>query len=333
MIIGLVMLIITMILMVVKKAAYNRWVLLALFRSFGLLSLSTWLHSAETTSRHWNAGGDIEDKVRAAIYLSWLGVLCAFIVFNLLLIIGAASSSVAPNHAKCKKAVTNANQAAAAAAAAATAQQDKLQGQVASLEERLKASMANDDSDAAQINHFKKLAAQRHEAGRALLAHKESQWNTERKELLGDIKEYEEALGELKDDAVEKKELVRSAREEFADMQKIIGISIKDGPAHGTLVSGVKAGSPAAMAGLQVNDVVEEVDGNDTGDREDLKNMLASSKPGDEVAFQINRNDAISSVMVVVGGQSKDKTKQYTLSEIRRVRRLANGIVKPSDLK
>jgi len=53
----------------------------------------------------------------------------------------------------------------------------------------------------------------------------------------------------------------------------------------GVLVTNVREGSPAAVAGLKKNDVIQQFDGKEVKTFEDLKRLLAVKKPGEVVTL------------------------------------------------
>lgn len=69
----------------------------------------------------------------------------------------------------------------------------------------------------------------------------------------------------------------------------------------GALISAVRAGGPAAAAGLQAGDVVLAVDGASVRDAADLLATVARIRPGREVDLQVWRGGAASQVKAVVG--------------------------------
>lgn len=69
----------------------------------------------------------------------------------------------------------------------------------------------------------------------------------------------------------------------------------------GALISAVRAGGPAAAAGLQAGDVVLAVDGAPVRDAADLLVTVARIRPGREVDLQVWRGGAASQLKAVVG--------------------------------
>ena len=63
--------------------------------------------------------------------------------------------------------------------------------------------------------------------------------------------------------------------------------------------------SPADKAGIKVNDIVLEMDGNKHADYRSLIDSISKKKVGDEVAFLIRRNDEEISVSAVLADRSK----------------------------
>ena len=74
-------------------------------------------------------------------------------------------------------------------------------------------------------------------------------------------------------------------------------------PSSGALVASVQAGSPAAKAGLQVNDVIVSVNGTTIATAEDLTAALHPLSPGDHVSVGIYRGSAQKTVDVTLGAR------------------------------
>ena len=68
--------------------------------------------------------------------------------------------------------------------------------------------------------------------------------------------------------------------------------------ATGVVISGVAAGSPADRAGLQGNDVVLKLNGHEIEDNNDLRNRVATIKPGTTVELSILRDGSMRNVSV-----------------------------------
>ncbi len=65
---------------------------------------------------------------------------------------------------------------------------------------------------------------------------------------------------------------------------------------EGALVAGVEPGSPAAQAGLQPGDVLQQIDGRPIVGSADLPAAVTLAQPGDKVALQVWRNGAARQV-------------------------------------
>jgi len=70
---------------------------------------------------------------------------------------------------------------------------------------------------------------------------------------------------------------------------------------HGSLVADVQAGSPAATAGIQISDVIVNVDGFDIYNPDELLARLVLHKPGDQVTLTVIRGGQNVSVPLTVG--------------------------------
>jgi membrane-associated protease RseP (regulator of RpoE activity) len=72
------------------------------------------------------------------------------------------------------------------------------------------------------------------------------------------------------------------------DEEAFLGVHLADGD-RGARVVGVRAGSPAAAAGIQVDDVVVEFDGEPVAEPADLVALVRGATPGDKVALEVVR--------------------------------------------
>jgi S1-C subfamily serine protease len=70
---------------------------------------------------------------------------------------------------------------------------------------------------------------------------------------------------------------------------------------HGALVGDVQAGSPAATAGVQIGDVIVNVDGFDVYNPDELLARLVLHKPGDQVAITVIRGGQNTNVSLTIG--------------------------------
>jgi serine protease Do len=81
------------------------------------------------------------------------------------------------------------------------------------------------------------------------------------------------------------------------DMASAMGLA----STRGALVSTVDEGSPAAAAGLKQGDVITHYNGRAVSDNNQLRNAVASTKPGTRVPVQILRNGRSETVQATVG--------------------------------
>ena len=89
----------------------------------------------------------------------------------------------------------------------------------------------------------------------------------------------------------------------------------------GASISSVRAGSPAADAGLKTGDVVTKIDDTTVADDDDLIRAIRAHKPGDEVTVTYTRDGTSAQVKVTLGDRS-DATRQlgFALSATPRIR-------------
>jgi putative serine protease PepD len=58
---------------------------------------------------------------------------------------------------------------------------------------------------------------------------------------------------------------------------------------RGAVVAAVTSGGPAAQAGIRAGDVITSIDGRSVGDPDDVADIVADSRPGDEVEVEVLR--------------------------------------------
>ena len=78
----------------------------------------------------------------------------------------------------------------------------------------------------------------------------------------------------------------------------------------GTLVSDVVENSPAAKAGLQRGDVIIEFAGREVNEPYHLRNIVASTLPGENIDLKVIRNGEIIDLSVVISELTADSEKQ-----------------------
>ncbi|MFN8373409.1 MAG: PDZ domain-containing protein [Anaerolineae bacterium] len=71
--------------------------------------------------------------------------------------------------------------------------------------------------------------------------------------------------------------------------------------AEGALITQVEEGSPAAEAGLQVNDIVTAVDGDHVDAEHTLRDRLIAYEPGDTVTLDVRRDGETLQIQVTLG--------------------------------
>jgi len=81
------------------------------------------------------------------------------------------------------------------------------------------------------------------------------------------------------------------------DVAKLLNLKAKSG----VLVTEVREGSPAAIAGIQKNDVVTRLDDAEIKGFQDLKKALDDKKPNQVVAVTVQRGDEKTELKVTLG--------------------------------
>jgi S1-C subfamily serine protease len=77
------------------------------------------------------------------------------------------------------------------------------------------------------------------------------------------------------------------------------------------VIAAVQQGSPAAQAGLQRGDAINEVNGKAIDSYDTLKSALAASKPGDKVTLKITRGSESQTVEVTLGENPNQQGAAY----------------------
>jgi len=98
-----------------------------------------------------------------------------------------------------------------------------------------------------------------------------------------------------------------------ADLASSLGLA----SAQGALVSHVEEGSAASRAGLKQGDVITHYNGKSVADNNQLRNAVASTKPGATVPVQILRNGRSETLQATVGELAARKSRLDAPSEAK----------------
>jgi putative serine protease PepD len=79
--------------------------------------------------------------------------------------------------------------------------------------------------------------------------------------------------------------------------------SLVHGVAEGLLVTGVDAGGPSATAGLQVGDIITELNGKSVVSTDELVSLTLNQNPGDKVKVEYVRDGKTRTTTVTLGTQ------------------------------
>jgi putative serine protease PepD len=82
-----------------------------------------------------------------------------------------------------------------------------------------------------------------------------------------------------------------------------LGVSTAPALSGGAEVGNVNVGSPAERAGVQVGDVVTEVDGQKVDDPTDIATAIADNKPGDRISMRVRRGGQERALDVTLGNR------------------------------
>ena len=80
---------------------------------------------------------------------------------------------------------------------------------------------------------------------------------------------------------------------------------------QGAVVQEVVAGSPAEAAGVQVGDIITEVDGTPIDANHRLADVVSQYQPGDRVKLTVWRAGDAKSVTATLGENPQDSTRPY----------------------
>jgi Do/DeqQ family serine protease len=87
--------------------------------------------------------------------------------------------------------------------------------------------------------------------------------------------------------------------------------------AEGALVAQVVAGSPAEHAGIEVGDVVTELDGEPIADGAELRNRIGLMRVGEEISLTVVRDGRRREIDAEVGARTRERTESKdTLSRL-----------------
>lgn len=98
------------------------------------------------------------------------------------------------------------------------------------------------------------------------------------------------------------------------DLSQELAASFGHDSADGVLISDVVPDSPAVKAGLQSGDIVTHFNGKPTLKAYQLRNMVATTKPGARMPLQVVRNGEAMQLHVEIG-QLKGQASLHTLSQ------------------
>jgi putative serine protease PepD len=80
-----------------------------------------------------------------------------------------------------------------------------------------------------------------------------------------------------------------------------LGVAVQTSASGGASVGTIRAGTPAAHAGLRVGDVITAIDRTKVSSVDDLQSAIAAHKPGDKVTVTYKRSGTTHTVSVTLG--------------------------------
>lgn len=87
--------------------------------------------------------------------------------------------------------------------------------------------------------------------------------------------------------------------------RQLLGVAVEEAD-NGAAVARVASGSPADDAGLEVGDVITEVDGDSVSSAVELVAAIRSHDPGDEISITYERDGETTTVQVTLADLSSD---------------------------
>ena len=83
-----------------------------------------------------------------------------------------------------------------------------------------------------------------------------------------------------------------------------LGVATEDvAGSEGAGISEVRAGTPAAEAGLENGDVVTAIDGTSVGSADELRQLIDAKQPGDQVTLTVSRDGDTTTLDVRLGSR------------------------------
>ncbi len=92
--------------------------------------------------------------------------------------------------------------------------------------------------------------------------------------------------------------------------------------AHGALINDIGEKTPAEKGGLQVEDIILAYNGKQVGSHDNLREIIAETRPGTEVTLSIWRKGAPSNVKVTIGEQPPNFDPAGSIRELNQHERL-----------
>jgi len=94
-----------------------------------------------------------------------------------------------------------------------------------------------------------------------------------------------------------KKDLIPSLGVFVVDLNDLIAAALPGlRSKHGVVVAGVLEGEPATLTNLEVGDIVRSINGKPLNTSDELREQLSNFKPGDSVAFEVERQSVLQYV-------------------------------------
>jgi len=133
-------------------------------------------------------------------------------------------------------------------------------------------------------------------------------------------------LYRLKGDTASRFAIIQQASVMLNKLKPWLGMEIGESASKsGVRVVNVRPGSPAMIAGVRINDVLESANGEHVQSSNEFKRLITRIRPGDTISLQINREDKMMHLNMKIASNT------MSFAGVERIRRVASGVVLDGD--